>query len=289
MPDAGIEMNDQNILPAFIPKLETQQISLDLCSHIFQWLVRMELEWRIPTCGKALVTIDFDTSNNLCIALCRLCGPSKSKHTKLIWILVPTSLFLKFSDLPMKTFKGYKFVILPQPLGIYELDRTGNQLVANRLYRHVLQQEAMAWLSTLGGGFSCLGDRFEDAAEIAGHISLRQMYLALTMKIPVFQARCRLFYAQSLMQRGRLKPAALIIRDVYAFSKTASAIDNPPEVHLDRICQGLWKRLSYLWTLRRESRLEVHPRRDISQAISNASTGCGRRLYSDINAILRFM
>ena len=49
-------------------------------------------------------------------------------------------------------------------------------------------------------------------AEIAGEISLRQMYLALSMRIPVFQARCRLFFATSLMQRGRLKASEHIIR-----------------------------------------------------------------------------
>lgn len=156
-------MNNHNILPALVPSLENQQISLDPCSHLFQWLVRMELEEKIPTCGKALVTVDLDTHDNLCIALCRLCGPPKTKHQQQIWVLIPTNLFLKIADLPMKIFKNHRFIILPQPLGTYEIDRTGYQLIANRLYRHILQQEAMTWLSTLGGGFSCLGDRFEDA------------------------------------------------------------------------------------------------------------------------------
>ena len=43
----------------------------------------------------------------------------------------------------------------------------------------------------------------------------------------------------------------LVIRDVYAFSKSASVYDNPPEVHLDLMCHGLWKRLSHARTLRR--------------------------------------
>ncbi|KAL5112769.1 hypothetical protein TcWFU_008624 [Taenia crassiceps] len=169
-------------------------------------------------------------------------------------------IFLNFNSVAPVTGVS-RFIILPPPFCVYEIDRSGYRVVAHHLYRHIILQEAMSWLSTLGGGFSCLGDKCEDAAEIAGEISLRQMYLALSMEIPVFQARCRLFFAQSLMQRGRLKAAGLIIRDVYSFSKSASAYDNPPEVHLGLMCHGLWKRLSHLWSLRRSSRQLVRPLR----------------------------
>ncbi|VDO00543.1 unnamed protein product [Rodentolepis nana] len=248
----------------------------------------MEFKERIPSYGKTLVTIQFVPQSHLYIAKCQMCELLPLNRAEVIWIMVSIKSFLLVTDLPSKFIEIPNIFILPPPLGVYEIDRSGYRLIANRLYKHILQQEAMSWFSTLGGGFSCLGDRFEDAAEIAGQISLRQMYLALTMKIPVFQARCKLFYAQSLMQRGRLNIAARMIRDVYAFSKTASAFDNPPEVRLNLMCQGLWKRLSYLWTLRKESRLESLRQGEISQTLSK-TTGCGRRLYKDINAILRIL
>nr|CDS27846.2 expressed protein [Hymenolepis microstoma] len=248
----------------------------------------MEFNEIIPSYGKTLVTIKFVPQSHLCVAQCRMCELLPLHRVEVIWIMVSMKSFLMVTDLPAKDIETPNIIILPSPLGVYEIDRSGYRLIANRLYKHILQQEAMSWLSTLGGGFSCLGDRFEDAAEIAGQISLRQMYLALTMKIPVFQARCRLFYAQSLMQRGRLNAAARMIRDVYAFSKTASAVDNPPEVRLNLMCQGLWKRLSHLWTLRKESRLESLKRGEIPQTLDK-TTSCDRRLYKDINAILRIL
>ncbi|KAL5962008.1 hypothetical protein TSMEX_010321 [Taenia solium] len=218
--------------------------------------------------------------------------------------MIPTRVVLSLTNSLAPATGELCFIILPPPLGVYEIDRSGYRVVAHYLYRHVILQEAMSWLSTLGGGFSSLGDKFKDAAEIAGEISLRQMYLALSMKIPVFQARCRLFFAQSLMQRGRLKAAELIIRDVYSFSKSASAYDNPPEVHLGLMCHGLWKRLSHLWSLRRSSRhliqrLRLHLHTDeigtLTYAEQPLNTMCdftgtnNRRLFPDITAVLKII
>ncbi|VDM35221.1 unnamed protein product [Hydatigera taeniaeformis] len=218
--------------------------------------------------------------------------------------MVPTRTFLSLTNSLASVDGELCSVVLPSLNGVYEIDRSGYQVVAHHLCRHILLQEAMSWLSTLGGGFSCLGEKFEDAAEIAGEISLRQMYLAISMKIPVFQARCRLFFAQSLMQRGRLKAAELIIRDVYSFSKSASLYDNPPEVHLDLMCRGIWKRLSHLWSIRRSSRhrtqrLQLHLQTNeigiLPFSEQPLSTMCdftdtyNRRLFPDITAVLKLM
>lgn len=116
------------------------------------------------------------------------------------------------------------------------------------VHKRVILEEAMAWLSTLGGGFSSLGDHYSDAvsstfhylltflslrfslcrnsssgpmwpafpftsqAEIAGSISVRQMTVAMEMGDPVIQAKCRLWFAQSRMQIGDFKTAAQVIR-----------------------------------------------------------------------------
>ncbi|VDL90138.1 unnamed protein product [Schistocephalus solidus] len=165
----------------------------------------------------------------------------------------------------------------------------------------------MSWLSTLGGGFSCLGDKFEDAAEIAGAISLRQMRLANFMQVPFFQARCRLFFAQSMMQRGKLKLSADIIRQVllflpfwlwsvYKFSKEAPFYDNPPELHLDLMCRGLWTRLVYLWNLKRDERMKRQLNltdadrevflKDSSSTGPSYSESSARRLFPDVSKIL---
>ncbi|KAK3084903.1 hypothetical protein FSP39_021149 [Pinctada imbricata] len=76
-------------------------------------------------------------------------------------------------------------------------------------------EETMAWLSTLGGGYSALGDYFQHHAMEAGRISLKQLKIAVEMGDPIVAAKCKLFFAQSLMQRGYMQQSKLIIRYVY--------------------------------------------------------------------------
>ena len=46
----------------------------------------------------------------------------------------------------------------------------------------------------------------------AGELSQRQLALATDMGDPLLAAKCRIFAAYSLLQRGRLKAASRIIR-----------------------------------------------------------------------------
>ncbi|KAH9286774.1 Uncharacterized protein ECG_01556 [Echinococcus granulosus] len=295
--------NTRPVLVVCIPRHESHQIFLNPCHHISHMIFRMELVGTFPSCGKSAVSIGSTNWSSLFTAKCHRCSKRVSK-SQFFWIIVSTRTFLCLTDSLATSSEDLCSIILPPPFGVYEIDHSGYRVVAHHLCRHIILQEAMSWLSTLGGGFSSLGDKFEDAAEIAGEISLRQMYLALSMKIPVFQARCRLFFAQSLMQRGRLKAAELIIRDVYSFSKSASAHDNPPEIHLSLMCHGLWKRLSHLWSLRRTSkqltqRLRLHLHTDEIGALPCSKQPLGtlcdftgtdnRRLFPDITAVLKIM
>jgi hypothetical protein len=49
-------------------------------------------------------------------------------------------------------------------------------------------------------------------AVIAGNISFKQLQVAMELADPVSIARCRLFFALSLMQRGYLEKSRHIIR-----------------------------------------------------------------------------
>ncbi|KAK3594762.1 hypothetical protein CHS0354_030701 [Potamilus streckersoni] len=119
-------------------------------------------------------------------------------------------------------------------------------LVQKRVY----MEELMAWLSTLGGAFSSMGDYFDHFAEMAGKISLKQLKVAIEMGNPMVASRCRLFYAQSLMQRGKLRQSKTIIRSESRFASQHNTNDQ----QVIRICQALWSKLRYLYTCRKKNR-----------------------------------
>uniref|UniRef100_A0A1I8JAT5 Secreted protein n=1 Tax=Macrostomum lignano TaxID=282301 RepID=A0A1I8JAT5_9PLAT len=58
------------------------------------------------------------------------------------------------------------------------------------LCRAIALDALLAWLSTLGGGFSNLGDSFADAASIAGEIACRQFRVAMELDDAELQCRC---------------------------------------------------------------------------------------------------
>ena len=97
----------------------------------------------------------------------------------------------------------------------------------------------MSWLSTLGGAFSALGDYFSDCAEMAGRISVKQLELALRLGDPLTAARCKLYAAVSLLQRGRFEPAAALVRQQY---RLPAARADP---RLRTMCRGVWNKLQY--------------------------------------------
>nr|CAD7456562.1 unnamed protein product [Timema tahoe] len=108
---------------------------------------------------------------------------------------------------------------------------------------------AMSWLSTLGGAFSALGDRFSDHAETAGRISLKQLLIALRLGDPAMVARCRLYLSLSLIQRGNLVRARHIVQQQYKWAKCGPVVDTI----LVRMCLGIWAKLKYTYELRRSN------------------------------------
>ncbi|XP_046473910.1 uncharacterized protein F58A4.6 isoform X2 [Neodiprion pinetum] len=107
---------------------------------------------------------------------------------------------------------------------------------------------AMSWLSTLGGGFSALGETFEHCAEMAGKISVRQLQLALRLGDALLVARCKLWAALSLLQRGYLRVSKNIVRETYRLS-----IDKK-DIRLQNMCKGVWAKLQYTYKVKRQLR-----------------------------------
>jgi len=113
-------------------------------------------------------------------------------------------------------------------------------------------ENTMAWLSTLGGAFSSLGDYYIHCAETAGKISCRQMQLALKLGDPATVSRCKIYLSISCLQRGNTVLARRIIREQYKFA--TSLPDNVRDFRLVNMCLGVWARLQYMRQLKRTKR-----------------------------------
>lgn len=109
----------------------------------------------------------------------------------------------------------------------------------------------MAWLSTLGGAYSALGDNFQHCAETAGKISGQQLKIALKLGDPITASKCMVYYAISLVQRGYWQQTAHLIRQQYRYAK--SLPENVRDVRLINMCKGVWAKLQYVHSQRRPS------------------------------------
>ncbi|XP_016974580.2 uncharacterized protein F58A4.6-like [Drosophila rhopaloa] len=120
-------------------------------------------------------------------------------------------------------------------------------ILARTLWEHIEVEQLMSWLSTLGGGFSALGEQFGRCAETAGQISLQQLKIGLCLGDPFLQTRCKLYFSISLIQRGKLRAAKHLIREQYSFARSNAEKD----MRLVRMCLGIWQRLTYEYEQRR--------------------------------------
>lgn len=114
--------------------------------------------------------------------------------------------------------------------------------VQGLLIKKMHLEEAMAWLSTLGGAYSSLGDYYESHAIIAGRISVKQMKVALEMADPGTVARCKLFFALSLMQQGFYQKSRSIIRGQLKLARKQEV----PDLRLIAMCRGLKAKVDFL-------------------------------------------
>lgn len=123
---------------------------------------------------------------------------------------------------------------------------------SEKLMQMVIERQeadhAMSWLSTLGGAFSALGEEFEHCAKMAGTISVRQFELAMRLENPLLVARCRLYAALSLIQRGDFTTSKYMIQRIYKFALEEK------DVRLQNMCQGVWAKLRYNYKQYRQQR-----------------------------------
>lgn len=87
---------------------------------------------------------------------------------------------------------------------------------------------------------------FSFQAEEAGRISMRQYKLSKMLGDDGLAARSKLYSALSYSQKGKIKLARHIVRNVAAFGRAAH------DKRLIRMCQGVWAKLKYLRSLKKK-------------------------------------
>lgn len=127
------------------------------------------------------------------------------------------------------------------------LDQKWNRKVQVLVNEKCELENAMAWLSTLGGAFSALGDTYLKCAERAGAISIQQLYIALRLGDPLTVCRCKIYLAMSLLQRGYYKKTKHIIREQYRFSTEG---EGSKDFRLKNMCLAVWNKLRYFLSQR---------------------------------------
>ncbi|XP_026494498.1 uncharacterized protein LOC113399565 [Vanessa tameamea] len=120
------------------------------------------------------------------------------------------------------------------------IDYAWNERMLQLIWTRVEVENAFSWLSTLGGAYSALGDYFEHCAEEAGKISMRQYALSKMLGDDGLAARSRLYSAIAFAQKGKLKVARYLVRNIAAFARETH------DKRLNRMCQGVWVKLRYL-------------------------------------------
>ncbi|KAL1424869.1 hypothetical protein MTO96_019732 [Rhipicephalus appendiculatus] len=154
------------------------------------------------------------------------------------------------------------------------MDRSWEAKIGRLVVEQLELENTMAWLSTLGGAFSALGDycsRFvkqhclcKSAAQLkwtrrkmnqalefpvpeaAGQVSVKQLKLALRIGDPVTVCRCHIYLAMSLLQRGYFRSCRRLLRQQYYFATSKEGLRDPKLV---KMCQSVWIRMRYLQSL----------------------------------------
>ncbi|OQR68520.1 hypothetical protein BIW11_12857 [Tropilaelaps mercedesae] len=107
--------------------------------------------------------------------------------------------------------------------------------------------EVMAWLSTLGGAYSAMGDYCDRAKVVAKQISAKQLRLAARLGDPTLVSRCWIFLAMSAIQHGRLQLSRRILKLQWEFAHTREGQRDP---RLKNMIRGVWSKLSHEKMLR---------------------------------------
>jgi len=150
-------------------------------------------------------------------------------------------------------------------------------------------EDALHWLSTLGGAFSNLGEHNPQFAVKAGTNAMKQLLVAMRSGDKTVMVKCWLFMGQSLLQQGQFSEAAKILRSVWNICHIPPLSLLTSTTKLLNMCRGIWARLKHEREKAKsmEKNLEVEQKfcvpdnyRTVLQ--SAGATKVGERILSDL-------
>ena len=135
---------------------------------------------------------------------------------------------------------------------ILDLDSTSNTISFQYLWKAIELEDALNWLSTLGGAYSNLGDHSREFAVLAGENATKQMNILLRYSDavnPSILCKCWLFVAMSLMQVKRLKKCRVILVNIHRYyNENSEFIDDK----IFKMTLGIYARLKHIWLLNKK-------------------------------------
>ncbi|CAF0879821.1 unnamed protein product [Adineta steineri] len=109
------------------------------------------------------------------------------------------------------------------------------------LVKRVRYESSWAWLSTLGGGHSCLGEISAEHAKEAEAISKNQIRLSSEIGDPNALVKSYLFLSLSYLQQKRYDEVRTILRFQYRRIQQKDITED----RLPVMCIALWKKMKY--------------------------------------------
>lgn len=133
-----------------------------------------------------------------------------------------------------------------RPIESIHIDYKFCDLVSRKLLESIEREDALHWLSTLGGAFSNLGEHSVVFAKKAGDNAFRQMRILIQAGDPSMMYHCWIFMSMSLMQQKRLRASRKVLEWIYERQKSPTG-----DPRVVKMCLGCWARLKYHWINRK--------------------------------------
>jgi len=125
------------------------------------------------------------------------------------------------------------------------LDYTGCYLAQTVILGMIELEDALHWLSTLGGAFSNLGEHNPKFAMKAGTNAMKQLMVAIKCGDLTVIMKCWLFMGQSLLQQGQFSKASRVVRMVWKVCHMPPLALLSCTIKLLNMCRGVWARLRH--------------------------------------------
>lgn len=125
------------------------------------------------------------------------------------------------------------------------IDYESCYIINKILWEFIELDDALHWLSTLGGAFSNLGEHSQGFAEKAGENAWKQLVVAQKYGDKTVIAKCWLFIAMSCMQRREFEKSRTIVKRIFKQMQAKGVRDLVGSSKIRTICRGIWARLLY--------------------------------------------